>query len=186
MKIKLDAKNFNRHTDAGMKLLEKSISEVGAIESIAVDKNGEIITGNARFETFEKLGYKPKIVELGENEYPVIQTDLNGEKRVKAAILANTTAQMNMNLDYDLIQEVAVEEFNIDVEDVGVEIIDISEITKYNPNTTPSTNNNLISEKEIELSQKKIDAQFNNLYQNKSEHIKCICPECFYEFEVKI
>ena len=124
VKIKLDAKNFNRHTDSGMQLLEKSIGEVGVIESIAVDKKGEIITGNARFETFEKLGYKPRIVELGKMEYPVIQTNLEGEKRVKAAILANTTAQMNINLDMNLMQQVAVEEFDINIEEIGVEEVE--------------------------------------------------------------
>ena len=126
--IKIDSKNTNKHTPAGMELLEKSIKEVGVIESICVDKQGEIITGNARFETFEKLGYKPKIIELSENEYPVIQTELEGEKRVKAAILANTTAHKNFNLDMDLIQEVAVEEYDIDIEGVGVEVIDIQHV----------------------------------------------------------
>jgi len=126
-RIKLDPKNFNRHTECGMALLEHSIKEVGAIESIAVDKNGEIITGNARFETFEKLGYKPKVIELSENEYPVIATNLEGEMRVKAAILANTTAKKNINLDTDLIQEIAVEEYGIDIEEIGIVIIDISD-----------------------------------------------------------
>ena len=107
-----------------MELLEKSIAEVGAIESICVDKAGEIVSGNARYETFEKLGYKPKYIELQENEYPVIQTDLEGEKRVKAALLANTTAQRNINLDHDLIQEIAVEQYDIDVKELGVEIIE--------------------------------------------------------------
>ena len=78
--IKLDTNNFNKHTEDGMKLLEKSIQEVGAIESICIDKEGEIISGNARFETFEKLGYKPKVIELEDNEYPVIATNLEGEK----------------------------------------------------------------------------------------------------------
>jgi len=120
-RIKIDPRNFNRHTESGMALLESSIKEVGAIESICIDKKGEIISGNARFETFEKLGFVPKIIELGENEYPVIQTELEGEKRVKAAILANTTSQKNINLDIELIQEVAIEEFKINIEEIGVD-----------------------------------------------------------------
>ena len=43
-RIRLDPNSFNRHTEEGMALLEHSIREVGAIESVAVDKNGEIIT----------------------------------------------------------------------------------------------------------------------------------------------
>ena len=129
-RIKLDSQNFNKHTETGMELLEKSISEVGAIESICIDKKGEIVTGNARFETFEKLGYKPKVIELEENEYPVIATNLEGEKRIKASVLANTTAQKNINLDFNLIQEVAVEEFNMNIEELGVEILDFSHSNK--------------------------------------------------------
>jgi len=120
--IKLDSKNFNRHTAEGMELLEKSISEVGAIEGITIDADGESITGNARKETFDKLGYKPKFIELGEKEYPVIQTDLTGEKRVKAAIYANTVAQKNIDLDMDLIQEVAIDEYELEFDDLGLDI----------------------------------------------------------------
>jgi len=122
--IKIDPNNFNRHTEDGMALLETSIKEVGVIESITIDKEGEIVTGNARFEIFEKLGLKPKLVKISDNEYPVIATNLDGEKRVKAAILANTTAKKNIYLDIDLIQEIAVDEFDIEIEKLGVEIID--------------------------------------------------------------
>jgi len=118
-RIKFDSNNFNRHTEEGMELLEKSIKEVGAIESIATDKNGEIITGNARKETFDKLGYKPKFIKLEENEYPVIETDLDGEKRVKASIFANTVALKNINLD-----TVKIEEAGINLEEVGIEVFD--------------------------------------------------------------
>lgn len=124
-RIRVDVKNFNKHTPEGMELLEKSISEVGAIESVTVDAEGEIITGNARKETFDKLGYKPKFIELKENEYPVIQTDLSGEKRVKAAIYANTVAQKNINLDLDLIQKVAIEEYELEFEELGVDFDDV-------------------------------------------------------------
>ena len=141
-KIKLDPKNFNLHTVSGMELLENSVKDVGVIESIAVDAEGEIITGNARFETFEKLGLTPKIVELADNEYPVIQTKLEGEKRVKAALYANTVSQKNINLDYDLIQEIAVEEFGIDVEEVGVELIDTLNIDSFfDQSENPETKN---------------------------------------------
>jgi len=122
-RIKFDSNNFNRHTAEGMELLEKSIKEVGAIESIATDKNGEIITGNARKETFDKLGYKPKFIKLEENEYPVIETDLDGEKRVKASIFANTVALKNINLD-----TVKIEEAGINLEEVGIEVFDSEDI----------------------------------------------------------
>lgn len=119
-KIKFDKNNFNRHTESGLELLKKSITEVGAIESIATDKDGEIITGNARKKTFDELGYTPVFVKLNEKEYPVIQTNLTEEQRTKAAILANTVAQENINLDLQKIEEIAVEEQGIQVDELGV------------------------------------------------------------------
>ncbi|MDR1198545.1 MAG: hypothetical protein LBK94_05980 [Prevotellaceae bacterium] len=121
--IKIDPNNFNKHTEEGEQLLEKSVVEVGVIESIATDANGDIITGNARKKVFDKLGLKPKFIKLKEDEYPVIETDLDGEKRVKAAILANTVAQKNINLDVELIKEVAVNQLDIDIVELGVETI---------------------------------------------------------------
>lgn len=152
-KIKLDPKNFNKHTADGMQLLEKSIAEVGAIESICLDKQGEIVSGNARFETFEKLGFTPKFIELQENEYPVIQTNLEGERRVKAAILANTTAQKNINLDIDLIQDIALTEFDINIIDLGVEIINLDEpeeLTVPHKNKPPTIKITFSSLKQLE------------------------------------
>lgn len=120
-KIKLDPNNFNKHTEKGMQLLEDSIDEVGVIESITVDKNGEIITGNARKEIFDKKGLSPVFIKLQSDEYPVIETNLEGELRVKAALYANTVGKHNLNFDTNLIEEIAVEEFGINVEEIGIE-----------------------------------------------------------------
>ena len=179
-RIKLDPQNFNQHTDEGMALLEHSIKEVGAIESVTIDKNGAIISGNARFETFEKLGYTPKVIELSENEYPVIATNLEGEKRLKAAILANTTAKKNINLDTDLIQEIAVEEYGIDVEEIGVEIVDVS---VYNPIINPSFGVQNVTDEQIQKKQEQLENKFTN---TDEKILDVICPECCHEFKIKI
>ena len=176
-RIKIDSKNFNRHTDDGMKLLETSIKEVGAIESICIDKEGTIVTGNARFETFERLGFKPKMIELAENEYPVIATELDGEKRVKAAILANTTAKQNINLDIDLIQEIAVDEFDIDIVELGVEIMDFDipdELIAPHKNNPPTMKITFSSLKQLELFEEEIKKiieteRFSNLTYSISQ-----------------
>lgn len=127
--IKFDNKNFNKHTEQGMELLNKSVTEVGVIESITVSADDVIISGNARKETFDNvLGEVEPIIVETDGTRPVVlkRTDIkSGTKQFhEAAILANTTAKKNINLDIDLIQEIAVEEFNIDVEEIGVEIID--------------------------------------------------------------
>ena len=126
MKITPSKRNTNRHTDKGMQLLEKSINEVGVIESISVTKEGTIISGHARKATFDKQGKKPKEVHLSDNEYPVIVRDDiedNTELYYKAQILANTTSKQNIDLDTELIEEIAVE-YDLDIEELGVEIVD--------------------------------------------------------------
>lgn len=132
--FKQDENNFNRHTIQGMDLLKNSIERVGVIESITVSADDKIISGNARHNKIgEVLGNdaEPIIIET-DGTKPIIlkRTDIqSGTKEFhEAAILANTTAKKNIDLDYELIQEIAVNEFNIDIIDLGVEYIDTSNI----------------------------------------------------------
>jgi hypothetical protein len=64
-----------------------------------------------------------KEIKLAENEYPVIVTDIedNTKEYYEAQILANTTANKNFNLDIEVI-EVIAEEYDIEIEEVGVDI----------------------------------------------------------------
>lgn len=123
--IKPSQRNTNRHRKDGMDLLEKSINKVGVIESISVASDGTIISGHARFEHFEKQGKKPIEIHLKDNEYPVIVTDIenNSKEYFEAQILANTTANKNFDLDIEMI-EVIAEEFDIDIEEVGVDVVE--------------------------------------------------------------
>jgi DNA modification methylase len=112
-----------------MQLLEKSINEIGVIESISVTKEGTIISGHARKATFDKQGKKPKEVHLSDNEYPVIvRADIedNTELYYKAQILANTTSKQNIDLDTELIEEIAVE-YDLDIEELGVDVVEDTE-----------------------------------------------------------
>jgi len=128
IKIKPSKRNTNKHTNEGMELLDKSISQVGVIESISVATDGTIISGHARFEQFEKQGKKPIEIHLKENEYPVIVTDIenNSKEYFEAQILANTTANKNFNLDFEMI-EVIAEEYDIDIEECGVDLEEFQE-----------------------------------------------------------
>jgi len=121
--IKPSQRNSNKHTEDGMQLLERSIDKVGVIESISVATDGTIISGHARKEVFDKQGKVPKEIRLKENEYPVILTDIenNSKQYFEAQILANTTANKNFDLDIEMI-EVISDEFDVDVEEVGVSI----------------------------------------------------------------
>jgi site-specific DNA-methyltransferase (adenine-specific) len=129
IKIKPSNRNTNKHTEKGMELLTTSISKVGAIESISVTEEGTIISGHARKETFDKLGMKPKEVNIASDEYPVIvRSDIhdNTKEYFEAQILANTTSKLNIDIDTELIEEIAVE-YDLDIEELGVEILEDDE-----------------------------------------------------------
>jgi hypothetical protein len=130
-----DEKNFNKHSEYGMSLLQKSIEKVGVIESITVSADDKVITGNARQEKFlEVFGdeVQPIVIET-DGKRPVVlkRTDIeSGTKQFhEAALLANTVAKKNINLDTELIQEILVEEFEVDVEELGVEVWPVGDTT---------------------------------------------------------
>jgi hypothetical protein len=132
MIIKPSKRNSNKHTDKGMQLLETSIDKVGVIESISVTQEGTIISGHARKEIFDKKGMVAKEIKLAENEYPVIVTEIedNTKEYFEAQILANTTANKNFNLDIEVI-EVIAEEYDIEIEEVGVDIVELENEPDY-------------------------------------------------------
>jgi hypothetical protein len=128
IKIKLDKRNTNLHTDAGLKLLDQSIDKVGIIESYTISNDGVVISGNARHEKISaKITKEPIVIETDGTEAIIIKrTDIesNTKKFHEASILANTTAHKNFNLDTDLIEEIAIE-YDIDIEDMGVEVVEL-------------------------------------------------------------
>jgi hypothetical protein len=133
--ISRDGKNFNKHTTEGMDLLGKSIEKVGIIESVTVSSDDVVISGNARHEKIsEKFSDKDAIIVETDGTHPVIlkRTDISsGTKKFhEAALLANTVSTKNMNLDTELIHEILVDEYKVDIEELGIagmENFDLSE-----------------------------------------------------------
>lgn len=120
-----DDKNFNIHSAYGMSLLEKSVERVGVIESITASCDDKVISGNARQEVMLSKfdGVEPIVVET-DGTRPVIlkRTDIKGNTKQfhVAALLANTVSKHNVNLDKEKIEEIAVQEYDIDVKELGV------------------------------------------------------------------
>lgn len=131
IKIKPSSRNTNKHTTDGMQLLENSIDTVGVIESISVATDGTIISGHARKELFDKRNMIPKHIKLETNEYAVLETNIENESKqyYQAQILANTTGNRNYDLDTDLV-DVLIEEYDIDAEEMGLEILTFDDIEK--------------------------------------------------------
>lgn len=109
--LKFDDKNFNKHTEYGMSLLEKSLRANGAGRSILIDKDNNIIAGNGIIEAAGQAGFeKVKIVETtGDEIIAVKRTDLklDSKKGREMALADNATASIDLDWNDDLISEEA-------------------------------------------------------------------------------
>ena len=118
-----DNKNFNKHTEYGMHILEESIRKLGLGRSILIDKNNRIIAGNGVVETASQIDLdKVLVVEtMGNTLVAVKRTDidLDSAKGRELALADNATGKANLCFDTDLIMQEA-EKFDFDPEDWGV------------------------------------------------------------------
>lgn len=109
--LRFDDKNFNKHTEYGMSLLEKSLRENGAGRSILIDKDNNIIAGNGIVEAAGSVGLeKVKIVETsGDEIIAVKRTDiaLDSERGRTMALADNATASIDLDWNDELISEEA-------------------------------------------------------------------------------
>lgn len=123
--LKFDDKNFNKHTEYGMSLLEKSLRENGAGRSILLDKDNNIIAGNGIVEAAGQIGLeKVKVVEAtGDEIIAVKRTDisLNSKKGREMALADNATAAVDLEWDEGTISE-ELDKFGIDSQEWGLNI----------------------------------------------------------------
>lgn len=132
--LRFDDKNFNKHTEFGMGLLEKSLRENGAGRSILLDKDNNIIAGNGVIEAAGNIGLeKVKIVESDGSEIIAVKrTDvrLNSKKGREMALADNATAAADLDWDEDLLKS----EFDDDeLRNWGVDMKPLKEIVEDEP-----------------------------------------------------
>lgn len=120
-----DNKNFNKHTEYGMHILEESIRKFGLGRSILIDKNNRIIAGNGVVETASQIDLdKVLVVETDGNTLVAVKRkdiDLDSAKGRELALADNATGKANLCFDADLIMQEA-EKFDFDPEDWGVDV----------------------------------------------------------------
>ena len=121
-----DDKNFNRGTEFGQHLIEKSLRENGAGRSILIDKNNRIIAGNATTENAAAIDMEDVIVVEtdGTKLVAVKRTDidLDSEQGRNLALADNATSAANIEWDEDTIRAMQDELDNFNPEDWGVEL----------------------------------------------------------------
>ncbi len=131
--LKFDDKNFNKHTEFGMGLLEKSLKQFGAGRSILIDKDNNIIAGNGIIEAAGQAGLeKVKIVETTGDEIVAVKRmdiSLNSQQGREMALADNATAAADLEWDEDTIGEFFEPE-DLAKWDVNVDLSKTDEITE--------------------------------------------------------
>ena len=134
-----DDKNFNKHTEYGMSLIEKSIRNNGAGRSILIDKNNRIIAGNGVTEIAGQIGLDDvQIVESDGTKIIAVKRtdiDLDSKQGREMALADNATGAADLQWDAETIAEIE-SEFDIDAGEWGVDI-DFDE--EQTPQPTPQT-----------------------------------------------
>ena len=118
-----DDKNFNKHTEYGMSLIEKSIRNNGAGRSILIDKNNRIIAGNGVTEVAGQIGLDDvQIVESDGSKIIAVKRtdiDLDSKQGREMALADNATGAADLQWDAEELQK-AMDEFAITPQDWGV------------------------------------------------------------------
>lgn len=126
-----DDKNFNKGTEFGQHLIEKSLRENGAGRSILLDKKNRIIAGNKTTE---------KAAEIDLNDVIIVETDgtklvavkrtdidLDSEQGRQMALADNATSAANLQWDEDQLRAMQKEMDNFDTEEWGIHLEDVQD-----------------------------------------------------------
>lgn len=141
-----DDKNFNKGTEYGNSLIEKSLRKFGAGRSVLIDKNNRIIAGNKTIENASAIGLDDVIVVEtdGKKIVAVKRTDidLDSKEGRELALADNQTSAVNFSIDEDVLKDVS-DELEIDLGEWGVFITD-----DFNPDEFFNAHNSDAQQKE--------------------------------------
>lgn len=120
-----DNKNFNKGTEFGEHLMDKSLREFGLGRSILIDRNNRIIAGNKTAEKAADIGFNNVIIVETDGKSLVAvkrkDIDLDSARGRELALADNATSKANLSFDTDLIMQEA-EKFDFSPEDWGVSL----------------------------------------------------------------
>ena len=116
-----DQRNFNKGTEQGQELMERSFKEMGAGRSILIDKNGNIIAGNKSQKAAIAAGIKKvRVIETTGDELVAVKrtdVDIDSAEGRKMAYLDNLTTQVNLTWDQTELEAVQADVEGFDVAD---------------------------------------------------------------------
>lgn len=103
--------NHKKHTDESTAKLAKSLADIGQIQPVVVDKDGEIIAGHGRWMAAQKLGW---------DKIKVIQIPVDRATAIKARIADNLMS--NQSIDSNALMREWNELLDLD-EDVSLDTL---------------------------------------------------------------
>ena len=123
-----DNKNYNKGSEFGNSLIEKSLRKFGAGRSILIDKNNRIIAGNKTIENAGAIGLDDIIVvETTGNQIVAVKRmdiDLDSKQGRELALADNASAKANINWDFEAINfdwnETEIKEWGLEIPDFEV------------------------------------------------------------------
>lgn len=122
-----DDHNFNRGTEEGARLMQKSFEQFGAGRSVLVDKDNRIIAGNKSTKAAAESGIKRvRIIETDGTELIAVKrTDitLDSKEGRELALADNVTTQVNLAWDQTELQAMG-DEYGFSTDEWGVVIPD--------------------------------------------------------------
>ena len=178
-----DQHNFNKGTEEGARLMEKSFTELGAGRSILIDKDGHIIAGNKSQKAAMAAGIKKvRVIESDGTELIAVKrTDISIDSKEgrELALADNLTTQVNLAWDNVELASVAAEQ-GIDLPDWGLdpaelELTDEAEIERKRKEFADRMANgeNLDEDEEYQA--------FKEKFEQKKTTDDCYTPELVYE-----
>ncbi len=145
-----DAHNFNKGTEKGQELMERSFKELGAGRSVLLDKNGTIIAGNKSQKAAIAAGIKKvRVIETDGTELVAVKrtdVDINSKEGRELALVDNLSQQVNLAWDNVELQQQSVD-VGLDLPNWGLELPDVGIATEekeveeddFNPNDVHET-----------------------------------------------
>ena len=122
-----DDKNFNKGTERGQQLIEKSLRQFGAGRSVLIDKNNRIIAGNKTQENANAAGIDDVIiVETDGTKLVAVKRtdiDLDSKEGREMALADNATVKVDLQWDEETMREVG-EEWGLDFDNWGINLED--------------------------------------------------------------
>ena len=127
-----DDHNFNRGTEQGAQLIERSFRECGAGRSVFIDKDNRLVGGNKAQKGFKAAGKRKVIIVDSDADTLVAvrrkDVSLDSEEGRKMALLDNLTTQVNLAWDETELEAVQADVEGFEVADFGFDIEDLPQV----------------------------------------------------------